>query len=140
MDRRDFLGSVALMSAATYGVPNFWRVTSRPRLADDPFLLGVASGDPTPNSVMLWTRLAPRPLEELGGMTGEKISVRWEVADDEQFSKIVKSGSSTAAPELGMSVHADVDGLSPDRWYFYRFLIQNGSSPVGRTRTAPAAG
>jgi alkaline phosphatase D len=140
MDRRDFLGSVALMSAATYGVPNSWRVTSRPRLADDPFMLGVGSGDPTPNSVMLWTRLAPKPVEELGGMTGERVNVRWEVAEDEQFSRIVKNGQSVAAPELGMSVHADVDGLTPDRWYFYRFLIANGQSPVGRTRTAPAAG
>src|SRR5262245_30390833 len=121
MDRRDFLQNVALLYAATNGVPNFWRVRSNAPLADDPFTLGIASGDPTPNSVMLWTRIAPKPLEPDGGYTGPRLSVRWEVADDEQFSKIVKSGTATAAPELGNSLHVDVDGLEPDRWYFYRF-------------------
>lgn len=141
MLRRDFLEDIALLSAVTTGVPNIWRVTHRPKLADDPFTLGIASGDPTPNSVMIWTRLAPKPLEPDGGTNGQRITVRWEVAEDEQFSKMVKTGSSIAAPELGMSVHADVDGLQPDRWYFYRFNITGGgSSPVGRTRTAPAAG
>jgi alkaline phosphatase D len=140
MLRRDFLQDIALLSAATSGIPNFWRVTGRPVLADDPFMLGIASGDPTPNSVMLWTRLAPKPLEPEGGMSGPRVSVRWELADDEQFSKVVKSGVALAAPELGWSLHVDVQGLEPDRWYFYRFLLPGGASPVGRTRTAPVAG
>jgi alkaline phosphatase D len=140
MLRRDFLQDIALLSAATTGIPNFWRVTGRATFADDPFSLGVASGDPTASSVMLWTRIAPKPLEPDGGYAGPRLSLRWEVADDEQFSRIVKSGAAVAAPELGNSVHVDVEGLAPDRWYFYRFMLQNGPSPVGRTRTAPAAG
>jgi alkaline phosphatase D len=115
-------------------------VTARPRLADDPFQLGVGSGDPTPDGGVLWTRLAPRPLEPDGGMDGQRTEVRWEVAEDEAFARVVRKGSATAAPELSYSVHADVDGLSTDRWYFYRFAAGDATSAVGRFRTAPAAG
>lgn len=139
MKRRDFLGDVARLAALTAIVPNGWRVALRPRWADYPFTLGVASGDPTARTVMLWTRLAPRPLEPEGGMPGPRTAVQWEVAHDEQFSRVVRSGRATAAPELGYSIHADVDGLEPDRWYFYRFMASDATSPVGRVRTAPAA-
>ena len=121
-------------------VPNDWRVVLRPRFENYPFSLGVASGDPLPNAVMLWTRLAPRPLEPDGGMTGMRTAVSWEVADDEAFAKVVKRGRATATPELGFSIHVDVDGLEPDRWYFYRFTAMDAVSAVGRMRTAPAAG
>src|SRR6187397_161237 len=66
MERRDFLLYLSRYAALCAVVPNVWRVTARPRLADDPFTLGVASGDPTPSSGILWTRLAPRPLEPDG--------------------------------------------------------------------------
>jgi alkaline phosphatase D len=72
-------------------------------------------------------------------MTGLRTGVNWEVADDEQFSRIVKRGRATAVPELAYSIHIDVDGLAPDRWYFYRFTSMDASSPVGRMRTAPDA-
>src|SRR5687768_18497061 len=121
MDRRDFLTDIARLAALTAVVPNAWRVTGRPRLADDPFALGVASGDPTPTGAVIWTRLAPRPLDPEGGMDGQRTTVTWEVADDDGFRAIVKSGRAIAAPELAYSVHVDVDGLAPDRWYFYRF-------------------
>ncbi len=140
MKRRDFLLDAARLAALTAVVPNDWRVTFRPRYADDPFSLGVASGDPTANSVIIWTRLAPRPLEPEGGMTGLRVGVNWQVADDEQFTKIVKSGRATAAPELSYSIHIDVTGLESDRWYFYRFTSADATSPVGRMRTTPAAG
>jgi alkaline phosphatase D len=140
MLRKDFLLDLAYLTAVTTGVSNVWRLTGRPVLADDPFTLGVASGDPRPNSVMIWTRLAPKPLEPDGGYSGPRVSMQWEVAEDEKFAKIAQRGTTIAAPELGNSVHVDVDGLAPDRWYFYRFLLQNGASPVGRLRTAPAAG
>ena len=140
MQRRDFLLDVARLAALTATIPNDWRVVLRPRFADDPFQLGVASGDPTSTAVMLWTRLAPKPFEPDGGMTGLRTTVTWEVADDEAFSKMVKTGRGTAAPELGYSVHVDVDGLAPDRWYFYRFRTGDATSPVGRMRTTPAAG
>jgi alkaline phosphatase D len=140
MKRRDFLLDAARLAAMTAVIPNDWRVTFRPRFADDPFSLGVASGDPTPNSAILWTRLAPRPLEPEGGMAGLRVAVTWQVADDEQFTKVVKNGRATAAPELGYSIHVDATGLEPDRWYFYRFTAGDATSPIGRLRTTPAAG
>jgi alkaline phosphatase D len=137
MRRRDFLSDVARLAALTAVIPNDWRVMLRPRWADDPFSLGIASGDPTPNAVMIWTRLAPRPLEPDGGMA-IRTGVTWEVAHDDWFASVVRSGRATAAPELGYSVHVDVTGLEPDRWYFYRFTSMDAVSPVGQLRTAPA--
>src|SRR5687768_15319901 len=140
MDRRDFLTDVARAAALCAVVPGAWRVTTRPRLADDPFQLGVASGDPTPTGGVLWTRLVPRPLEAEGGMAGQRTVVAWEVADDEAFQRVVQRGRATAAPELAYSVHVDVDGLQPDRWYHYRFTVGDAVSQIGRLRTTPAAG
>ncbi|MFI5310511.1 MAG: alkaline phosphatase D family protein [Gemmatimonadales bacterium] len=137
MNRRDFL-DLARYAALCATVPNEWRVRWSPRFVDDPFTLGVASGDPTPGGIMLWTRLAPRPLEPEGGMDTHRTVVNWEVAEDDAFAKVVQRGRATSAPELGYSVHADVTGLASDRWYFYRFMAGGATSPVGRTRTAPA--
>jgi alkaline phosphatase D len=89
--------------------------------------------------VVLWTRLIPRPLEPDGGMSGARVAVRWEVADDDKFSRVVKRGTATATPELAWSVHVTVDGLRSDRWYFYRFMSADATSAVGRTRTTPPA-
>lgn len=139
MDRRDFLSDVTRAAALCAVVPNVWRVRHRPRFADDPFTLGVASGDPTASGGVLWTRLAPRPFEPDGGMNDRTV-VTWEVADDDAFRKIVKTGRATAAGELSYSLHINVDGLEADRWYFYRFQTGDVTSPVGRFRTAPAAG
>ena len=83
---------------------------------------------------MLRTRLAPRPLEPDGGMGGTRTVVNWGIAEDEGFGTVLQKGSATAALELGHSVHADVQGLEPDRWYFYRFTTGNEVSEVGRTR------
>jgi alkaline phosphatase D len=140
MKRREFVANRARSAALCAVVPNDWRVILRPRFADDPFQLGVASGDPTSAGAVLWTRLAPRPFEPDGGMSGQRVAVTWELADDEWFSRGVRRGRATAAPELAYSVHADVDGLASDRWYFYRFTAGDVTSPVGRVRTTPAAG
>ena len=135
MQRRDFLNDIAMYSALCTGVPNMWRVTGRPVLADDPFTLGVASGDPTPTGAVIWTRLAPRPLEPDSGMNGQRTTLNWEVAEDEQFANIVQRGAAIAAPELGYSIHVDVGGLTSDRWYFYRFTLGDAVSALGQTRT-----
>jgi alkaline phosphatase D len=140
MRRRDFLSDLGRLSLLCAGVPNVWRVDWRASVQDNPFTMGVASGDPTSTGVVIWTRLAPRLLDPDGGMPGNRPVVTWEVADDEKFTKIVKTGRYTAAPELGYSVHVDVAGLEPDRGYFYRFTLPGGPSPVGRLRTCPAAG
>ncbi|MFD0688884.1 alkaline phosphatase D family protein [Actinomadura fibrosa] len=111
----------------------------RPAPPADPFQLGVASGDPLPDGFVLWTRLAPRPLEPdgHGGMPRVPYTVRYEVAEDAAFRKVVKRGQAVAAPELAHSVHAEVHGLRPGREYFYRFRAGTEISPAGRTRTAP---
>ncbi len=110
----------------------------QPELPSDPFMLGIASGDPLPDSVILWTRLAPTPLELGGGMPPEPFTVAWEVATDEAFGDIVTSGSADADPTFAHSVHVDVTGLAPDSWYWYRFKVGSYTSPAGRTRTTPA--
>ncbi len=104
----------------------------------DPFTLGVASGDPDATSVVLWTRLAPRPLEPGGGLPPVSYDVVWELAHDEAFLRPVASGVARATPQLGHSVHVEVAGLAPDRWYWFRFRAGDAVSPIGRTRTLPA--
>ncbi|WEH33103.1 alkaline phosphatase D family protein [Streptomyces sp. AM 4-1-1] len=110
------------------------------KIREDPFTLGVASGDPLPDSVLLWTRLAPRPYEASNGLPRARVQVRWELARDERFRRVVRRGSATAHPEFDHSVHAEVRGLDPDRVFYYRFRAGAWTSPVGRTRTAPAPG
>lgn len=109
-------------------------------LAGYPFRLGVASGDPLPDAVMLWTRLVPAPLEPFGGMPYASFPVAWEVAHDERFRRVVRRGVALAQPEYAHSVHVDVRGLQPGREYFYRFRAGREISPVARTKTAPAPG
>jgi alkaline phosphatase D len=110
-----------------------------PPFSGDPFSLGVASGDPTPESIVLWTRLAPAPLRG-GGLHEGIYGVRWELAADEHFRRIVRRGVVAALPQDAHSVHAEIAGLRPATEYWYRFKWGPTVSPAGRTRTAPAAG
>lgn len=111
------------------------------RFGDNPFTLGVASGDPLPDGVVLWTRLAPDPTapDGRGGMPNRRVPVNWQVAEDARFHQVVRSGTARATPALAHSVHVEVQGLRPDRVYWYRFRTGKYISTVGRTRTAPAA-
>jgi len=137
--RRSFLAATSsLAAAAIWSSRAEGVVLQNPKFAANPFALGVASGDPTPSGVLLWTRLAPQPLEG-GGMPKMPVEVSWQVADDEQMTKVVRSGSVTATPDFAHSVHVEVEGLAPDRWYWYQFKAGGEISPKGRTRTAPAA-
>ncbi|GLZ01501.1 alkaline phosphatase D family protein [Actinoplanes sp. NBRC 103695] len=129
-----------LVSAAAATIP--LSVSAAPLsgpLRSDPFTLGVASGDPEPDGVVLWTRLAVAPLAEdgLGGMPARPIKVEWELAADERFRRIVQRGEATATPAKAHSVHVVLNGLAPGREFFYRFKADGYVSPVGRTRTAP---
>ncbi|MFI8187784.1 alkaline phosphatase D family protein [Streptomyces sp. NPDC085946] len=110
------------------------------RIADDPFTLGVASGDPLPGSVLLWTRLAPAPYRPDGGLPAERVTVHWELAHDERFRRIARRGAATAHPEFHHTVHVEVDHLPADRVLYYRFRAGRWTSPTGRTRTAPLPG
>ncbi|MDW6063267.1 alkaline phosphatase D family protein [Streptomyces sp. FXJ1.4098] len=110
-------------------------------LGDDPFTLGVASGDPLPDAVVLWTRLAPRPYEPGNGLPDEGfVYVDWEIAHDERFRRVVRKGKTVAHAEFNYTVHVDAKGLDADRVYWYRFRVGRFTSPAGRTRTAPATG
>lgn len=136
--RRRFLtASRALVAWPVLSGPAASLVKAHAKLAESPFSLGVASGDPTPDGVVLWTRLAPKPLEG-GGMPRENVAVDWQIADDDGFTKIAASGTAVATPDLAHTVHVEARGLRPDRWYFYRFRAAGETSPIGRTRTAPA--
>lgn len=112
------------------------------RRTGDPFTLGVASGDPAPDGVVLWTRLAPRPLAEdgHGGMPAADADVEWQLAEDERFTRVVRSGVVTARASWAHSVHVEPAGLRPGAEYFYRFRAGGHVSPTGRTVTAPAPG
>lgn len=107
------------------------------RIPDDPFTLGVASGDPQPHSVLLWTRLAPKPFELNGGLPAERVTVQWEIARDARFRRVVRRGTVTAHPEFNHAVHVQVDALDADRTYYFRFRTGTWLSGTGRTRTAP---
>jgi alkaline phosphatase D len=100
------------------------------RFSSDPFTLGVASGYPSPSSVALWTRLT-------GDLAPISIPVRWEVGTDDAMRTVVRSGEALAESDWAHSVHAEVEGLEPDRWYWYRFRTGGATSRIGRTRTAP---
>lgn len=142
IDRRGFL--VGGLAAAA-----LWRPLGSARAANfktDPFTLGVASGAPRTDSVVLWTRLilddasaniSADPFAPAREPVSEPIDVEWMIAEDETFSRPVQSGLFRAVPELAHSVHVEVKGLQPGHWYFYRFRSGNAESPVGRTRTAP---
>ena len=108
-------------------------------LSANPFTLGVASGDPSPDGVVLWSRLGRSTLEAAGA-ADHAIGVDWEVAEDEGFTRIARSGSALATPQLGHSVHVELSGLEPGRDYFYRMMAGGQVSPVARTKTAPAFG
>jgi alkaline phosphatase D len=155
LNRRQALTGAAVAAGALVvaGGPS---VSAEPESAQtaDPFLLGVASGDPLPDGVMLWTRLVRDP-GVAASMGRRSVLVGWQVAEDERFHRVVREGIAIARPELAHSVHVDVRGLRPGHEYFYRFRTTQqlplGSlrsrdrasassrlSPVGRTRTAPS--
>jgi len=140
VNRRLFLAQSGTLISSLYSLRT--PLLGAPKFGKDPFTLGVASGDPTASGVVLWTRLAPEPLAETGtgGMENAAVEVEWRIAEDERLSKGVKRGRAIATPNLGHSVHVEVEGLRPDRWYWYQFKAGNYTSPVGRTRTMPAAG
>lgn len=108
------------------------------KIDKDPFTLGVASGDPLPGSVLLWTRLAPSPYESDGGLPPSRVTLRWELAHDERFTRIAKRGDVVAHPEFAHTAHVEVKGLDTDRVYWFRFRAGRWISGTGRTRTAPA--
>ena len=121
--------SLLLAVAASLATPG--RIV---RAADVPrFGLGVASGTPTAQGVVLWTRLT-------GDELPAEVPVQWELAHDEAFTRIAARGTETARADEAHSVHAEPRGLEPARGYWYRFQALGQRSATGRTRTAPGPG
>jgi alkaline phosphatase D len=133
MNKRELLSYLAT-SAGMLWVPR--SAQSQTKFKENPFTLGVASGTPTADSVVLWTRLAIDGFFG-SGIGKDAITVRWEVANDEGFKNIVQKGQTQAVHMLAHSVHVEVPNLDADRWYFYRFIAGDAVSGVGRTRTLP---
>jgi alkaline phosphatase D len=139
IDRRRALQALAAVGLAGTVLPRLARAGDA-TLGEYPFRLGIASGFPTPTSVILWTRLAPEPLQPAGGMPPLSYPVQWALAADEAMTRIVAHGSARADAGASHSVHVEVPGLQPARDYWYCFTAAGHRSPVGRTRTMPAAG
>ena len=137
--RRRALGLLGGAAAAAF-IPGLsrraWALTDAS--ASQLFTLGVASGDPTATSVVLWTRLAPDPLNG-GGMGAANARVDWQVATDAAMTSIVKAGAVDALARDGHALNVQVAGLAPNSWYYFRFGHRGEWSRIGRTRTFPAA-
>ena len=118
------------------------RAAERRVWPSDPFSLGVASGSPSPDGFVLWTRLAPEPRNydpvAPAGMSGLRVPVAYEIASDAAMKAIVRRGVAFAEPEFGYAVHATVAGLAPSRRYWYRFASGEATSEPARAITAPA--
>ena len=144
--RRDFLRATAGVAAllAAPGAIGRASAGNSQWAKGYPFSLGVASGDPTPDGFVIWTRIAPEPLssdpQTPGGMTGSDIPVAYEVAADDSFTSIVRRGVAPAEARYAYSVHLQIGGLDPARPYWYRFSVGEAQSRVGRASTAPALG
>lgn len=144
--RRSLL-KVAGLTATGVAAPSLW---IRPGFGQpvnwqggDPFALGVASGTPSDDGFVLWTRLAPDPLprdpDKPGGMDGEPVMIGYEIATDDGMRDVIRRGTTASEPELAHSVHLEIAGLMPGRPYWYRFHSGTATSRVGRARTLPAS-
>jgi alkaline phosphatase D len=144
VDRRRFLtltgqGLTAAMTLALLPGDELFAATA---LGDTPFKLGIASGDPEPDGIVIWTRLAPNPLAPDGTRRNAeprgagRMAGRNRRGDDQHC----RSRDSDGLAEAAHSVHVEIHNLSPGRRYFYRFNYRGDESPVGHTRTAAGAG
>lgn len=141
IDRRHLLRGLAASSLVTAGASLFARAAwANPVFSAYPFSLGVASGDPAPDGFVIWTKIAPKPLERGGGMPNRPVEVEWAVATDPRMRTVVQKGTATAFAELGHAVHVEVGGLEPGRDYYYRFTVGGEGSRIGRAKTLPRPG
>ncbi|GAA4926382.1 alkaline phosphatase D family protein [Actinoplanes utahensis] len=130
--RRTVLGLAGAGAVAAATVPG------PAAAAEAVFQHGVASGDPLPGGVLLWTRVTPTPESAPGSGAGPQADVTWQVSADAGFTTIVAAGVERTGPERDHTVKVDVAGLRPATTYWYRFGHAGAWSPPGRTMTAPA--
>lgn len=133
LDRRRFL-QLSASGALALGFPALASGKDR----DFAFQHGVASGDPEPHRVIIWTRVTPEPDATPGSGIGGRVHVRWEVARDPGFHQRVAHGNAVTGPEQDHTVKVDVNFLAEATTYYFRFQYKNADSPIGRLRTAPA--
>jgi alkaline phosphatase D len=134
-DRRAFLRRAGITGAAAVMAAGLPRPPARADESLAPFLHGVASGDPTPDRVILWTRVTPPNLS-----AAADIKVTWVIARDPDLTDVVATGTTTAVRDRDWTVRVDASGLDPFTYYFYGFRALGASSLTGRTKTAPAPG
>lgn len=127
--------ALASLAAAAGATPPW--VEKKPRFIANPFTLGVASGDPFPGGAVIWTRLAPDPLDP-DAIGQDPVPVRYEIAEDEKFQTLAQKGAAVAYHANAHTLHIAIEGLRPNRPYFYRFMAGDEVSPTGRLVTAPA--
>lgn len=147
LSRRELLGTAAAAGALSMVSPLSEALSPQQAMAaaaqlgvrydPGPFTLGVASGDPLPSSVSLWTRLAPDPLARQQKRLPLIVEVVWAMAEDRQMRRVVARGTVWAHADQAHSVHVDVHDLKPGRTYYYQFQAMGRTSRLGRTRTAP---
>ncbi len=141
--RRDVLrtAGVATLAGVAGGLAS-GTAAAKPRSTSSTtgFLHGVASGDPLPDGVVIWTRVTPTPGSTPGSGTGPDVQVTWQVSTDDRFRRVVAKGATVTGGARDHTVSVDVRGLAPATTYWYRFTNEGRRSPIGRTRTAPAPG
>lgn len=137
LNRRQFLAGSIGIAAGVGVLGSFALTTPAPAAATRPFSHGVASGDPLPGAVVLWTRITPSPDAAPGSGKGKPATVQWEVSTDEHFTGIVRSGLARTDASRDHTIKIDATGLEPATDYFYRFSFGTEHSPTGRTKTAP---
>lgn len=144
LNRRRFLSSASAAATWLAAPASLRAATSLSKWQTNPFTLGVASGAPTSNGFVLWTRLAPEPLSAdplaPGGLRTGNVPLQFEISSDEAMHNIVQSGTAQAEARFAHSVHHQVRGLQPARPYWYRFRSGDVYSAIGRAITSPAAG
>ncbi|MBY0506625.1 MAG: alkaline phosphatase D family protein [Bryobacteraceae bacterium] len=135
MTRRDLLRAGA---GASFGwaLNAAWPLVN-PVFTADPFSAGVASGDPLPDGMILWTKLIADPRKKQSWQSGS-VAIYWTVASDALMRNVVAGGTAYATPDFDHALHIDVRGLAPNRWYWYQFSAPGFVSDIGRTKTAPA--
>ncbi|MEV6596097.1 alkaline phosphatase D family protein [Actinoplanes sp. NPDC051346] len=137
VDRRTLLRLAGLSAGA--GLVTAATLPGEAHAAAGAFLHGVASGDPLPGGILLWTRVTPTPDSVPGSGAGPEVTVSWQIAADADFSTIVRSGDVRTGPTRDHTVKVDVSGLLPATTYWFRFGYDGAWSPTGRTMTAPDA-
>ncbi|GAB3437594.1 alkaline phosphatase D family protein [Actinophytocola sediminis] len=138
LDRRSLLKASGVATVGTVMGGSLAAATPSAAAADPVFGHGVASGDPLPDAVLLWTRVTPTPEATPGSGVGPTVAVGWEIATDPAFASVVGAGTVSTRPERDHTVKVDATGLAPATTYHYRFHLGGTVSAAGVTRTAPA--